>query len=477
MAQDKTTNKAFQAILLFSVSDRKQLLRFLQSPYFNTSQTLLKLAELFLKEAEASKDERFDRAAVWNKLFKAQAYNDTLFRKHCSDLYKQIEEFLSVEQLRSQPSKKSLMAYTGVVQKRLEPLYQSSVNALRQQFSERAYLTSIDYLNGFELEKQYTQMMHFDVKPTMRSNAQELSENLDLFYWVEKLKLCYLVLSQNKTQKFNYEIHLFDELHKIVEKLPLDRHPALAIYYYIYLTRKEEENVEHYFALKNLIEKYADILPKDEAVSVFDSASNYCVGRLNARDEPFWKEYLDLFKVALSKGIYTYTGDIGELRYNNTIGIALRLKEFDWVENFVEEYKQFLAPAIRENTYNFAMIRIYLHQKKFDIILQRFAQIEFGDLNYSLIGKAMLAVAYFEEELFDLLDTHLDSFKVFMNRHKDIPVDRKLGFANFIKYTKRLMKLQPREKEAKQKLAQEIEENKSSIRNFEWLLEKVRGVK
>jgi hypothetical protein len=473
MPNERATTKAFQAICLFSAQDRKQLMRFLESPYFCSSPILIKLTEILIKEAEVTTDSRYDRQALWKKLFKQAPLNDTLFRKHCSDLYKLIEEFLSIEQLRSDNKKKQLLTYTAVVQRRLEPLYQSSVNALRQQFSERTYLTSSDYLSGYELERQYTQMMHFDAKPTIRSNAQELSENLDLFYWIEKLKLSYLVLSQNKTQKFDYDIHLFDDLDKIVEKLPLDKHPALAIYYYIYLTRKEAENVDHYFKLKGLIELYVDLLPNDEALSIFDSASNYCVGRLNIEDEPFWKENLDLFKVALGKGIYTKGGHMAELRYNNAIANALRLKEFDWVENFVEEYKVYLAPATRENTYNFAMTRIFFHQKKYDVILDRFAQVEFGDLNYSLIGKSILSTAYYEENLLDLLDTHLDSFKVFLNRHKDIPTDRKLGFSNFIKYMKQLMKLQPRDKAAKAKLHAEILENRKNVRNYEWLLEKL----
>jgi hypothetical protein len=475
MAVERTTTKAFQVILLLSASDRKQLLRFLQSPYFNTSPILLKLAEAFLKEAENTPDELYDKDAVWKKLFKAQFFNDTLFRKHCSDLYKLIEEFLVVEQTRKDKMKMNQQLYITVVNQKIEPLFNSTLQAARQELVKKKYLTSKDYLDGFQLESHFTKMMNFDGKPNVRSNAQEISENLDLFYWIEKLKVSYSVLSQRKTQKFDYHINLIDNLDQIVGELPIEKYPALAIYYYIYLTRKAEENVEHYYSLKLLLEQHAETLPKEEAVSVFDSALNYCIGRLNAEDVPFWREYLDLFKVALAKGIFIHDGEIAELRYNNSIGIALRLKEFSWVETFVEDYKQFLSPNTRENTYNFAMARVFFHQKKYSEILDRFAQVEFGNMNYSLIGKSILATAYYEEELYGLLDTHLDSFKVFMNRHKDIPADRKLGFSNFIKYMKKLMKIMPRDREAKEKLRAEILENKASVRNYEWLLEKVSG--
>jgi hypothetical protein len=475
MAVERTTTKAFQVILLLSASDRKQLLRFLQSPYFNTSQILLKLAEAFLKEAENTPDERYDKCAVWKKLFKAQAFNDTLFRKHCSDLYKLIEEFLVVEQLKTEASKKNLKLFEVLVSRKMEPLYQTVLNSVRQGESAKQRYSANEYYDSFQLEKTYTRMMNFDLKPTDRSNAQELSENLDVYYWIEKIQICYSVLSQRKTQTYNYDIRLLEEIVEIVPNLPLDRHPMLAIYFYIFLTRKEESNQEHYFKLKELVWRYKDQIPASEGLPIFDPLLNYCIGRLNARDEPFWEEYLQNFKIALELGVLTQNESIGEPHYNNAVASALRLKEFGWVEHFVLEYKKYLNPSIRENTYNFAMARVYFHQKKYSEILDKFAQVEFGDMNYSLIGKSILAMTYYEEDLYGLLDTHLDSFKVFMNRHKDIPTDRKLGFANFIKYMKRLMKIMPRDREAKEKLRAEILENKASVRNYEWLLEKVSG--
>jgi hypothetical protein len=475
MAVERTTTKAFQVILLLSASDRKQLLRFLQSPYFNTSPILLKLAEAFLKEAENTPDERYDKGAVWKKLFKTQTFNDTLFRKHCSDLYKLTEEFLVVEQLKTESSKKNLKLFEVLVSRKMEPLYQTVLNSVRQGESAKQRYSANEYFDSFQLEKTYTRMMNFDLKPTDRSNAQELSENLDVYYWIEKIQICYSVLSQRKTQTYNYDIRLLEEIVEIVPKLPLDRHPMLAIYFYIFLTRKEENNKDHYYKLKELVWKYKDQIPPSEGLPVFDPLLNYCIGRLNAEDEPFWEEYLQNFKIALKMGVLTPNESIGEPHYNNAIAIALRLKEFSWVENFVLEYKKYLNPAISENTYNFAMARVYFHQKKYGEILDRFAQVEFGNMNYSLIGKSILAVAYYEEDLYGLLDTHLDSFKVFMNRHKDIPTDRKLGFSNFIKYMKRLMKIMPRDREAKEKLRAEILVNKASVRNYEWLLEKVSG--
>jgi hypothetical protein len=475
MAVERTTTKAFQVILLLSSNDRKQLVRFLQSPYFNTSPILLKLGETFLKEAENSPDERYDKVAIWKKIFKSQVFNDTLFRKHCSDLYKLLEDFLVVEQVRNETTKRNLRTLEAVVSKKLSPIYPSMINSVRQTQSEKEKYSSSDYFDAFVVERTYNRMMDFDVKPTDRSNAEELSENLDIYYWIEKLQISYSVLSQRKTQTYDYDIRLLDEMVDIVPKLPLERHPMLAIYYYIFLTRKEETNKEHYYTLKKLIWEHKDKIPVPEGLPVFDSILNYCIGRLNARDEPFWQEYLEIFKVALELGVLTQSGNIGEPRYNNTIGIALRLKEFEWVEHFVENYKQYLNPSIRENTYNFAMARVFFHQKKYSEILDRFAQVEFGDMNYSLIGKSILAVAYYEEDLYGLLDTHLDSFKVFMNRHKDIPADRKLGFSNFIKYLKKLMKIMPRDREAKEKLRAEILENRASVRNYEWFLEKLEG--
>ena len=151
----------------------------------------------------------------------------------------------------------------------------------------------------------------------------------------------------------------------------------------------------------------------------------------------------------------------------------MRLGKIDWAYKFIEKYKSNLPSYTRENTYNFSLARIYINNKEYSKLLDLLHQVEFEDLNYALIGKAMQASAYYELDELDALDSYLDSFKVYINRNKNIPVDRKKSYQNFIRYIKKLTRMIPGDKAAKEKLRLELMENRKNTRNYEWLMEKV----
>ena len=94
--KEEHTNKVYQALRFLDPIERKHLLKYLNSPYFNQSKTLTKLGEILLDHIEKEKD-GFDRKAVWQKVFPGEAYDDVNFRKYCSDLLKQVEGFMAQE--------------------------------------------------------------------------------------------------------------------------------------------------------------------------------------------------------------------------------------------------------------------------------------------------------------------------------------------------------------------------------------------
>ncbi|MEO0875125.1 MAG: hypothetical protein AAFY48_11010, partial [Bacteroidota bacterium] len=79
---------------------------------------------------------------------------------------------------------------------------------------------------------------------------------------------------------------------------------------------------------------------------------------------------------------------------------------------------------------------------------------------------------YYELDEFDLLDSHLDSFEVFLKRRKDFTADRKQIYIWLIKYTRRLTRIIPGDKKALQKLKEDIQSTKGVV-NANWLLQKI----
>jgi hypothetical protein len=80
----------------------------------------------------------------------------------------------------------------------------------------------------------------------------------------------------------------------------------------------------------------------------------------------------------------------------------------------------------------------------------------------------MLLKMYYEEEEFDVLESLLESMRNYVQRKKVIGY-HKSNYRNIIRYTRRLLRVNPYDREAKQKLGHEISEAQP-LTEREWLL-------
>ena len=65
-----------------------------------------------------------------------------------------------------------------------------------------------------------------------------------------------------------------------------------------------------------------------------------------------------------------------------------------------------------------------------------------------------------------------ESFRVYLNRHKNIPEQRRVGYKNLIKFTKKLTKILPGDQKSIDRLKEEIGISKP-IASIRWLTEKI----
>jgi hypothetical protein len=466
-------NKIYEVLCCLDEPTRRRLLRFLRSPYFVQSKTLEPLCEALLAPARKNAEQGFDRQAVWAALQPGTPYDDVLFRKQCSELLKWTEVFMAEESFRARDTQMPLATLDYVVRHKIGPLNQSALQAARSAIEAKPLRPVEDIHAAYLLERQYYAMMDFDVKVNVRANLEEISHHLDVFYWIEKLKVYSAMLSQQRTAQFEYQLECLPQIRDFLATYPVDSVPELAIYYYSFLTLLEAEQEEHYTKLRGFLDKFGALLPQQEAVELFEAALHYCAGKWNQGKAHFFQEYFDLSEMAIQKGIFLQKNELAAWRFNNMVGSAIRINRLEWAEQFVENYKHLLPPDTRENTYTFNLARIYRYQRKYDRVLRLIQNVEYADVGYYLISKAMLIITYYETNDTDALERLLQTFRVYLNRQKAIPQARRQGYLNLIRYARKLLIVNPLDKKSVAALRQEIEEKKAGIVNYEWLLEKL----
>ncbi|MBK9993054.1 MAG: hypothetical protein IPP01_03460 [Saprospiraceae bacterium] len=97
--------------------------------------------------------------------------------------------------------------------------------------------------------------------------------------------------------------------------------------------------------------------------------------------------------------------------------------------------------------------------------------MEYDEEYYGLDSKVQLLITYYELKELEVLSAFLDSFKIYIKRNKNIPVENKLRYSNLISYSRKIMKLEDADTIQIKKLKSEIEQSTSVAKP--WLLEKL----
>jgi len=424
-------NKTYTILQSFDKYEVNRLRKFLQSPYFNMNEAIVDLFEVFIKDIFSKSNKELTKEAIWKKIYKDKKYDDVRFRKLNSELLKLVEKFLAQQVYEDNPIHQAVHLMQAVGKKKLEKLSSSTVRTARRLSSQQP------------------------------------------FFLAEKLRLYCAMLSRQRESVLSYNMFFIEEIIEHIKKSDnYDKIPPVAVYFQIYLSYKEPKIEEHYFNLKSLLSQHGLEFPQEEASQIYTYALNYCVRKLNKGNQKFLREYFILYNDLLKKKIIFDNGELAPWHFKNIVLGGLRLGEYDWIKDFIFNYKDKLPINFRENAVTFNLAQLYFYQKNYSEVIRLLNQVEYEDLAYNLNSKLMLIAVYYETDEIEPLYSLFESFRVYLNRKKEIPQERKKRYLNLIKFTKKLTKLMPGDKKAIEKLNTEIAETQGII-NLKWLKEKI----
>ena len=234
----------------------------------------------------------------------------------------------------------------------------------------------------------------------------------------------------------------------------------------------EAENTDHYYKLVGLLEKHGDLFPRNEAEFIYTTALNYCIKKLNQGSHQFLEEYFNVFVILLEKELLITDGELSPWHFRNIVTAALRLGKFEWTANFIKDSQSLLPASMKDNAVSFNLAMLYFYQKKHDKVIELLRSVEYDDLSYNLNSKSMLLQTYYELDEIEPLYSLMETFRTYLNRHKNFPASRRAPYLNLIKFTRQLTKIMPGDKEAIAKLKSDIEETKD-VASIVWLRDKI----
>jgi hypothetical protein len=474
-----TDNKLYIVLTHFDKIAQNRLRKYVRSPYFNVNETLMVYFDILTNHINKNgKGTPLEKEDIWAQLFPKEAYNDVRFRKLCSDLLKLVEGFLSQEVYDDNNLQKASNLLEALTNKKIEKLFSSSVRSA-QLASEQPFQKSAGfYYYQYLLEKNYYELGDVDLKREEKSNVENIINSLDEFYLAEKLKWYNNVLSRKNLISHEYHLLFIDEIIKHIEKHEYKHNPVICIFYNLLLTKIDAKNENHLDTFIELLHEHGQLFSMKELYELYSGALNYCIQKGNQGKPDFLKKFHDLYSFMLDKGIAYGASNNSELspwHFKNAVLVALRIGQYDWTEKFITNNRDKLPVEFRENAYSYNLALLYFYQKKYDKATQLLQSVEYDDLAYSLDSKCMLLAMYYEQDEDEALMSLMDSFKTYLNRHKDIAENKRINYFNLMKYTRKMLKLNHGDKNEIIKIRQEIDEDRKAagIASLKWLLEKL----
>ncbi len=444
--------------------EKRALSNFLSSPFFNQKQHVIDLWHYLIKNAKDGAP-AFKKQKVFENLFLGVPYDDKVMRHTMSWLLKTIEQFLAYSEYMTTPINETLHLARAYKHKKLSKLFQKSINGAEKQ---------LDKISQGQDYFQYNYLLEFEKYELAESqtrnkenNLVEMTSALDKFLLISKLKQACVLRSHQSVIKTEYDFSLVELLLGYIKASPYKKEPGILAYYNCYVALTENSAIA-FKALKESIQTEDFPLSSEDVKFLYFSCINFCIRKINTGDTNYSKELFEIFRLGLKKEILIIDGELSSFTYNNIVTSGLKVKEFNWLEKFIPEYKSKLSPKKRESNFTYNLARLYFTQRNYDKAMRLLYEVDERDIFLNLDAKVMLLKLYYELDEYDALSSLLASFKVMLTRKKVLGY-HKTHYSNIIKFTNRLLNLKPRDKKAHDKLEHDIK-SAEVLQEKEWLL-------
>jgi hypothetical protein len=464
--------KLFEVLKHFGVYELNRLRKFVESPYFNRNEILSSLLSEIDQIIRKGTSDHISKEQLWAIVIRKQPYNDIRFRKHCSDLLKLTERFLMQEMFENNTLQKADNLLVAIYNRKLEPLYNSSLASATRLSEQYHFRPASYYYYEYAFERNFYNLAGLEIERTKAANIEQMADSLDKFYVAEKLRCYCIMVDRQRVASHDYRVLFIDEIIAHIEAGNLRDVVPINLYYQIYLTQEERDEPAHFEELKKLLEMHLPRLPQMEAFEILDSALNYCVNQVNSGKNNYLREYMELSLMGIQNEVLLVNGALSPWTFRNIVFAGLRLKDYSWVESFIDGYHHQIDEQYRENAVSFNLANLYFYQRKFDDLLKLLQSVEYEDPSYSRNSKIMLLLTYYELEEIESLTSLLSSFELYLRRNRAMPENRKTPYLNLIKSLRSLTRIPNTESAALLKLRKRIESTESIV-NKEWLLEKI----
>ncbi len=414
------------------------------------------------------------RETVFRKLYPEQSYDDQQLRLLSSYLLKVLEDWLEWRYWKKEEHKQSPHLLSAYLDLGLEKHFIRQLSHQRKRHLRGSLRHPEHYWTTFQLERAAYEFESAVAGSRGRLfNLQEQEDALQIAFISMKLRqACYAVAHQ-QVYKANYHQAMLPEILALASEAPYRDIPAISVYYHGYHAYVAPDSDDAFQEFNRVFFQHFEHFPQKEARDLLLMGINFCIRRINQEGKAYLAEALELYRKGLENNLLLDDGWLRPFTVNNIIGIALRLKELDWVKAFLQEYRNQLEPRRREAIIALNTARIAYIEGDYRSALRLLHQADDRDFIHQMTAKTLQLKIYYENGDFELLGAHIKNTRAFLRRRKNLGYHERI-YLNIFSLTEQLYKMNPYDPQEKAGLRLKIEST-DPLTEKDWLLKAVDG--
>jgi hypothetical protein len=460
--------------------------KFIYSPYYTSQKNLIRLYEYLSKLYPKIEDEDLTKEKLSLKIYSEKKVNELKIRKLLSDFTKLMEKFfiqLEVDK-NTESNKILLLEYLRKkgLRKRFEFNYRQLTESKKKKFSKDEEY----YLNQYKMENEFYYNNFTFFRTGNIPYLQNKSDNLDFHFIFSKLhtfnEMLHMEGSKNKNAfyKKTFLTEIMDFVRKNIKKIE-DKHPNIFIIYQVFMMfdTLEDKYLENLLKYLKIHEKK---FSKDKLNYYYHYVTQYYIQKFNTGQLEYRERVFKIYKMMREKNLFLIDNIITDQEFNNVCNMGLTIKEFKWLDSFIEEYKDFIDPIFAKDAYNLAKAKLAFHQKDYNNVFSFLNEIGVNDPNYYTNSKYLLARVYFDSGNIESAKNIILNLKQYLRMKSTLTLEQSEGIRIFNKYLNGLIKIyecniSKEKKLLKIILEKSLDDEKKFVPNKSWFYEKISEIK
>lgn len=468
------SSKVIQYLKTLSTVELEKFEEYVQSPYFNKHQATIELFLLLKPHHPTYAEEEISKEKLFGQLFPQEVFKEKKLYDTSRYLLVLLTDFLVDQSSRQRKIEREyLFVIQELMDRKLDQYVPRLLRDAEQQLEKIGYQDGNYFFQRFSLAQLTSLYLTGQNNRSMEVEYRKIMRELNHFSLLEKLRISIAILNRKAILADEQDTEVVKEAMALYEAGGWNHAPTIQLYYLLLKTLTTEENQDGFYDQFSLhLKSHKHRLPKGNLYEFYGTAISFCSQRYKQGEMKFVKELFSLYQQMLEEELLFADDSSTNINFKNVVTLALKLKEFDWANQFITKYAKYLPDASQEGVMSYSLANLHFAKGEFTQAQHYLMQVEFLDPFYRLNYDMLLLKIYYEVGEADSLFARCDAFRKFVQRNKSLSHSNQLAYGNMARLIKKLAKIKFDQKGNPKKIAEEIHKT-SPLVERNWLQDKI----